>query len=169
MRGREEARTDLVYAVARHRTGEVDKDTRTTRICRAIFRCRGEPEREGVGAVLLRSQLPELVVEAPRSPCRIPAVCRAAKLVPLAAVRWSRSSLGGWLEEGDAHGRHRRGDHAGLGRLEQHGASRSGASPADGGRGHRSVWSPSSDNPALRRFLSFARDLAARQRPRRNQ
>jgi len=31
------------------------------------------------------------------------------------------------------------------------------------------VWSPSSDNPALRRFLSFARDLAARQRVRRNQ
>ncbi|MCO5145836.1 MAG: LysR family transcriptional regulator [Aquamicrobium sp.] len=31
------------------------------------------------------------------------------------------------------------------------------------------VWSPSSDNPALRRFLSFARDLAARQRLRRNQ
>ena len=30
------------------------------------------------------------------------------------------------------------------------------------------VWSPSSDNPALRRFLSFARDLAARQRPRGN-
>ena len=31
------------------------------------------------------------------------------------------------------------------------------------------VWSPSSDNPALRRFLSFARDLAARQRVRRHQ
>jgi DNA-binding transcriptional LysR family regulator len=31
------------------------------------------------------------------------------------------------------------------------------------------VWSPSSDNPALRRFLSFARDLAARQRARRDQ
>ena len=31
------------------------------------------------------------------------------------------------------------------------------------------VWSPASDNPALRRFLSFARDLAARQRVRRNQ
>lgn len=30
------------------------------------------------------------------------------------------------------------------------------------------VWSPSSDNPALRRFLSFARDLAARQRVPRN-
>ena len=26
------------------------------------------------------------------------------------------------------------------------------------------VWSPSSDNPALRRFLSFARELAAQQR-----
>ncbi|MET3791074.1 LysR family transcriptional regulator [Aquamicrobium terrae] len=31
------------------------------------------------------------------------------------------------------------------------------------------VWSPSSDNPALRRFLSFARDLAARQPARRRQ
>lgn len=31
------------------------------------------------------------------------------------------------------------------------------------------VWSPSSDNPALRRFLSFARDMAARQRVRRGQ
>lgn len=31
------------------------------------------------------------------------------------------------------------------------------------------VWSPSSDNPALRRFLNFARDLAARQRMRRDQ
>ena len=31
------------------------------------------------------------------------------------------------------------------------------------------VWSPSSDNPALRRFLSFARDLATRQRVRRHQ
>lgn len=30
------------------------------------------------------------------------------------------------------------------------------------------VWSPSSDNPALRRFLSFARDLAARQRAHRD-
>ena len=31
------------------------------------------------------------------------------------------------------------------------------------------VWSPASDNPALRRFLSFARELAARRRARRNQ
>lgn len=31
------------------------------------------------------------------------------------------------------------------------------------------VWSPSSDNPALRRLLSFARDLATRQRLRRDQ
>lgn len=30
------------------------------------------------------------------------------------------------------------------------------------------VWSPSSDNPALRRFLSFARNLAARKDARRN-
>lgn len=30
------------------------------------------------------------------------------------------------------------------------------------------VWSPSSDNPALRRFLSFARDMSARQRTRRD-
>lgn len=31
------------------------------------------------------------------------------------------------------------------------------------------VWSPLSDNPALRRFISFARDLAARRRSRRVQ
>ncbi len=31
------------------------------------------------------------------------------------------------------------------------------------------VWSPSSDNPALRRFLSFARELAARRRAYRDQ
>ena len=31
------------------------------------------------------------------------------------------------------------------------------------------VWSPSSDNPALRRFLSFARELASRRLNDRNQ
>jgi hypothetical protein len=31
------------------------------------------------------------------------------------------------------------------------------------------IWSPSSDNPALRRFLSFARELAVKQQGRRAQ